>query len=143
LLQIFYSLWQRKKHLDTTGGDPWNGRTLEWSTTSPPPFYNFAIIPKADVRDAWWEAKESGLKPPKPIYHDIELPKNSPYGVLIAASAFVMGFAIVWHIWWLAVIGLLGIIVCMIIRLTDEHTEYTVTAAEIAKLEAKSRKATT
>jgi cytochrome o ubiquinol oxidase subunit 1 len=141
LLQIFYSLWQRKKHVDTTGGDPWNARTLEWSTTSPPPFYNFAVIPRADTRDTWWEAKKSGAAPAKPVYEDIELPKNSPLGVLIAVGAFAMGFAIVWHIWWLAGLGLLWVIVCIIIRLTDEHTEYTITAAEIAKLEAKTRKA--
>lgn len=139
ILQLVYSLWQRKKHLDTTDGDPWDGRTLEWSTTSPPPFYNFAVIPKADVRDAWWESKKAGLATPTPAYEDIEVPKNSPIGVLIGTGAFIMGFSLVWHIWWLALVSLVFIIVCALIRLTDEHTERTVTASEIAKLEAQRK----
>lgn len=135
VLQVGVSIWQRKNNLDTTG-DPWNGRTLEWSTSSPPPFYNFAVIPKIEGRDPFWATKQSG-KTETPVYEDIELPKNSPIAIFIAGCAFLFGFGLIWHIWWLAIIGIVGIIVCMVVRLTDTDTEYTVTASEIATLEAK------
>ncbi len=136
VLQLFVSILQRKQNLDTTG-DPWNGRTLEWSTASPAPFYNFAIIPVVKSRDAFWEMKNSGeLKAEKPKYEDIEMPKNTAMGIYLAIFVFLIGFSFVWHINWLVVVGLIGSIVCVIIRTFDEHTEYVVTAAEIAKLEA-------
>jgi cytochrome o ubiquinol oxidase subunit 1 len=135
VLQVGVSIWQRKKNLDTTG-DPWNGRTLEWSTSSPPPFYNFAVIPKIESRDPFWAAKQSG-KTETLVYEDIELPKNSPIAIFIAGFAFLFGFGLIWHIWWLAIIGIIGIIVCMVARLTDTDTEYTITASDVAALEAK------
>lgn len=135
ILQVGYSVWKRKELRDTTG-DPWNGRTLEWATTSPPPFYNFATIPKVDTRDAFWELKQSGKAKPQK-FEDIELPKNTPLGFLVAMGAFVAGFALVWHIWWLAGIAVLFSVICLLVRLTDENTEYTLTAAEVQKLETK------
>jgi cytochrome o ubiquinol oxidase subunit 1 len=136
LLQVFVSFRQRKKNIDTTG-DPWNGRTLEWSTVSPAPFYNYAIIPTVNERDPFWEAKQKGKKlVENPHYTDIHLPKNSGAGVIIAGFSFLVGFAAVWHIPWLAAIGAIGVITVMIIRLTDDDTEYTITAAQIQKLEA-------
>jgi cytochrome o ubiquinol oxidase subunit 1 len=138
LLQFGVSIWQREKNLDITG-DPWNGRTLEWSTTSPPPFYNYAVIPKIETRDAYWEMKKTQPQViHKPEYKDIRLPKNTPLPMIIAACAFVFGFAIVWHIWWLAVIGLLALITVIIIRTSDDETEYTITAAKLAKLEGRA-----
>jgi len=135
ILQLAYSIWKRDENRDTTG-DPWNGRTLEWSTTSPPPVYNFAVIPEITGRDAWWTLKRK-KKVEKPEYEDIYLPKNSSGGLIIAALAFVGGFAVVWHIWWLAVLGLLGIILALIIRTTSGEHEYRITAAKIAKLEGE------
>ncbi|HEY5152780.1 MAG TPA: cytochrome o ubiquinol oxidase subunit I [Candidatus Saccharimonadales bacterium] len=135
ILQLVVSIIQRKQHLDTTG-DPWNGRTLEWSTTSPAPFYNFAIAPEVHERDAFWAMKKSKTTA-EPEYEDIYLPKNSGMGLIIAGFAFIFGFAIVWHIWWLAILGLLGIITSIIVRISDEHTEYRITAKQLEKMEAE------
>ena len=136
VLQLVVSYRERRGRTDTTG-DPWNGRTLEWATSSPPPFYNFAIIPKVEGRDAWWIKKHlenSAIK--EGTYEDIEIPKNSFFGCIIAACAFALGFGIVWHMWWLAGVGAIVIVVCLVVRSFDEHTEYILTAAEIEKLES-------
>ncbi|MGC1176761.1 MAG: cytochrome ubiquinol oxidase subunit I, partial [Candidatus Saccharimonadales bacterium] len=116
---------------------PWNGRTLEWSTVSPAPFYNFAVLPEVSGRDAWWALKRSKKSPVTPVYEDIYLPKNSGLGLVIASFAFIGGFAVVWHIWWLAPIGLLGVILTVIIRTTSGDHEQRVSAEQIAKLEAQ------
>lgn len=131
LLQLAYSLWKRKENLDTTG-DPWNGRTLEWSTLSPAPEYNFAILPTVTRRDEWWYAKkELNGRPHRSEYKDIQLPKNSSLGVLIGIAAGLFGFGIIWHIWWLMVVMLIAVILMIIYRAIDEDTEYTVSADEL------------
>jgi cytochrome o ubiquinol oxidase subunit I len=135
ILQIGWSIWERKKNLDKTG-DPWGGRTLEWATASPPPVYNFAVEPAASERDAFWAAKHGKIPPPKPRYRDILIPKNTPLGMFIGLGAGVVGFAIIWHIWWLAGLSLLAALVCLIIRISDDETEYVLPAAEIKRLEA-------
>lgn len=132
LAQIFASVIQKKRLLDVTG-DPWNGRSLEWATASPPQFYNFTVIPRVSQRDEFWEMKQHGL--PKPAYEDIRIPKNTAAGIYIAAFAFLVGFAFVWEIVWLAVASIIGIIVVFVVRGFDEHTEYTLTAAEVQTLE--------
>ena len=141
VLQFVVSIMQRKKHLDTTG-DPWNGRTLEWSTTSPAPVYNFAVLPVVTDRDAFWASKQTKLKPAKPQYQDLMLPKNTAVGVIIGAGAFVFGFATIWHIVWLAIIGLLVVVSALLMRLTSDNTEYVMTAAEISAIEMKRQKVT-
>ena len=133
LLQVVISIKHKKRYLDTTG-DPWNGRTLEWSTPSPPPFYNFAVIPTVTSDEEFWEMKRKGRQLQKE-YKDILMPKNTGMGVYISAFAFLLGFAIVWHIHWLAVLGLLGTIACVIKLSFDEHMEYVLPAAEVAKIE--------
>jgi cytochrome o ubiquinol oxidase subunit 1 len=138
LLQVGVSIWQRGQNLDTTG-DPWNGRTLEWSTPSPVPVYNFAVIPHVTARDAFWEMKKTGENLKTPVYEDIHLPKNTPLGFFIAVLAFVAGFAIVWHIWWLAPLAALAMLTLIIKRTTDDNTEYTIPAAEVAKLDKHYR----
>lgn len=135
--QLIVSIKQRKQNLDPSG-DPWDGRTLEWAAPSPPPFYNFAIIPKVQSRDAFWEMKEKNLSEPKK-YEDIVMPKNTAMGIYLSGFIFLAGFAIVWHIVWLAIAGIIGSIICVIIRSFDEETEYIIPAAEIARMEA-SRK---
>jgi len=136
VLQFLISFMQRRWNRDRTG-DPWNARTLEWATRSPVPFYNFAELTPISDRDAFWEAKQRGidLRTPK-TYTDIQLPKNTPIGFFIALLAFVIGFAIVWHIWWLAIVAFLGVIAMLIIRLSDDETEYIVPAADVRKFEA-------
>ena len=142
LLQFAVSFIQRDQTRDTTG-DPWNGRTLEWATTSPPPYYNFAHIPTVTTRDAFWEMKRKKAQhpdAPKKQYHDIYLPKNTPFGLYIAAFAFMFGFSIVWHIIWLMAFGFIGVVTSLIIRSFDEDTEYKVSAAEIEKVEEMHNK---
>jgi len=134
IVQLTVSIRDRKKLRDRTG-DPWNGRTLEWSTTSPPPFYNFAILPKMNSREEFWDMKQEGRQFSKD-YHDVEVPRNTGMGVYISVLAFLMGFGIVWHIHWLAFAGLIGCIICTIIISFDEHREYLLPAAEVAKIEA-------
>lgn len=130
--QIVVSFKNRKQNLDLTG-DPWNGRSLEWSMASPPPVYNFAVIPIVTSRDAFWEMKKAGIK--KPLYEDIVMPKNTAAGIYISAFAFLAGFGFVWHIIWMILLGLIGIVVTIVMRSLDEHTEYVITAAEVQRIE--------
>jgi cytochrome o ubiquinol oxidase subunit I len=140
VVQIIASVMQRRQLTDTTG-DPWDGRTLEWATTSPPPFYNHAIIPEVTTRDAFYESKQHGGAS-KPKYVDIHMPKNTAAGIYIAVFAFAASFAFVWHVAWLAVGGILGVIMSLIIRTFNEDTEYTVSAAEVQKIEESRKKHT-
>ncbi|HSX18211.1 MAG TPA: cytochrome o ubiquinol oxidase subunit I [Candidatus Saccharimonadales bacterium] len=134
ILQFFVSIRDRNKNLDKTG-DPWNGRTLEWSTTSPPPFYNYAVIPEVQTKDAFWAIKHSKDKLPEPEYEAIRVPKNTPMALFVAGFAFAFGFGMIWHIFWLSIISLLAIITTLIIRSLNEENEYTVPAADVAKIE--------
>src|SRR5690606_6024265 len=102
LLQLAVSIWQRKKLRDTTG-DPWDGRTLEWSVPSPAPSYNFAAIPVVTTRDAFWEQKQLRSKK-RPKLQDFYEPKNTGAGIMIAMASMIMAFAIIWHIWWLVIV---------------------------------------
>ncbi len=135
VLQVVVSIIQRKKTIDTTG-DPWDGRTLEWSMTSPPVEYNYAVIPIVTSRDMFWEMKRLKKKQ-LPVYSDITVPKNTGYGVYIGLAALIFGGAVVWHIVWLAIVGLLAIIVLLVIRLTSDDTEETIS---VATLKAHERK---
>ncbi|HEY8998922.1 MAG TPA: cbb3-type cytochrome c oxidase subunit I [Candidatus Saccharimonadales bacterium] len=132
LLQFVVSFIQKDKN--RVGNDPWNGRTLEWSIPSPMPEYNFAVLPEVHGRDPFWEMKRNGAKP-STAYEDISVPKNTGLGVFIAAFAFLLGFGMIWHIWWLVIVGLLGAILAFIVRSSDEHPERIITAAEVAAAE--------
>jgi cytochrome o ubiquinol oxidase subunit 1 len=138
VVQVIVSYVLRSNTLDTTG-DPWNGRTLEWSTVSPAPFYNFAIIPEVNSRDQFWADKHSKKLKPAPVYKDIELPKNTALPLAIGFSAFFFGFGMIWHIWWLCGLGLIGVIFTIIWRTSSEDHDYTITAAELRKLEIKTK----
>lgn len=137
VVQIIASMIQKRRLRDVTG-DPWDGRSLEWATASPPPFYNFTRIPVVTTRDAFWEMKQQGL--PAKTYEDIHIPKNTGAGIYIAAFAFLAGFAFIWEITWLVVASLIGILAVFIVRTFNDHTEYTLTAAEVKKLEAEREK---
>lgn len=131
--QLIVSFKNREKYRDVTG-DPWGGRTLEWSISSPPPFYNFAVTPEVDSRDAFWEAKQKGPQP-TPIYADIHMPKNTGKGFIIAMSAAVFGFAMVWHISWLAIASFVVIAATIIARTYRFDHDYYLKAADIEKIE--------
>jgi cytochrome o ubiquinol oxidase subunit 1 len=132
-LQLFVSIKQRKQNLDTTG-DPWDGRTLEWSIASPPPFYNFAFVPEVKEQDAFWAMKQVKSVKKMP-YEDIHMPRNTPIGCYIGGLSFLFGFAIIWYMFWLALITGLAMVVCLILRLCEKNTDYYVLAKEVEILE--------
>ena len=137
VIQIVVSIRDREKNRDWTG-DPWGGRTLEWATSSPPPFYNFAIEPKVKGLDAFWEAKQDGSAYRKPAqYAPIHMPKNSGAGVIIAAFSTVFGFAMIWHIWWMAIAGFIGMIATWIIHSFNDDVDYYVQVDEIERIEGQ------
>ncbi|MCB1110090.1 MAG: cbb3-type cytochrome c oxidase subunit I, partial [Chlamydiia bacterium] len=136
--QLYKSIKHRKENRDTTG-DPWNGRNLEWSTASPPPFYNFAHVPEVHSRDAFWVQKHSKQKVEPKAYEDIHMPKNSTVGVNIGILSCVLGFALVWHIFWLAAVCTVGIVIALIGRLFVKETDYYVKAEEVKEIEMRSR----
>ncbi|MFM5867590.1 cytochrome o ubiquinol oxidase subunit I [Aeromonas caviae] len=137
VIQIVVSIRDREKNRDLTG-DPWGGRTLEWATSSPPPFYNFAIEPKVTGLDAFWEAKADGSAYKKPAqYAPIHMPKNSGAGVIIAAFSVVFGFAMIWHIWWMAIAGFIGMIATWIIHSFNDDVDYYAQVDEIERIEGQ------
>ncbi|WP_370389733.1 cytochrome o ubiquinol oxidase subunit I [Snodgrassella alvi] len=137
VIQVVVSCIHRKENLDVTG-DPWDGRTLEWSTSSPVPFYNFAIQPQVESRDAFWDEKEKGIAYKKPAkYEEIHMPKNTAAGLIIGVFSLIFGFAMIWHIWWMAIIGFAGMIISLIAKSFDTDVDYYVPVAEIEAIESK------
>jgi cytochrome o ubiquinol oxidase subunit 1 len=134
IAQLYVSIRTRESRRDLTG-DPWNGRTLEWATSSPPPAYNFAVMPKVETIDAFWEMKRRGLTTVEPSYETIEMPRNSPTGFVTAFFAVVTGFALIWHIWWMVILGLLAAAVTMLVFGWSENREREIPANEIARME--------
>lgn len=133
-LQLVYSIWKRKENF--VGSDPWNARTLEWSTHTPTPEYNFALLPEVTSRDAFWEAKKHPAKV-HPVYKDITVPKNTGLGAIIGFFALGFGVAVVWHMWWLMVVSLLAVISIVIYKLTDDEPDRVITAKEVEEEETK------
>ena len=134
-IQVFVSVRDRKKLVDESG-DPWNAHTLEWATSSPPPFYNFATTPVVHDIDAFTDMKEKGIAYDRPAkYAPIHMPRNTSAGLIIGAFATVGGFAAIWHIWWLAIVSLVGIIAAFLVRAYDNDVDYYVQPAEIERLE--------
>jgi cytochrome o ubiquinol oxidase subunit 1 len=143
IIQLVVSVRDRNlpENIDVTG-DPWGGRTLEWATSSPPPFYNFAELPKVSSLDAFWESKQNGIAPRgNQPFQKIHMPKNTAAGLVISAFGTLMGFALIWHIWWLAGASLAGMIISFIVRSFDEDVDYYVSAEEVAAIEGKHAKA--
>jgi cytochrome o ubiquinol oxidase subunit 1 len=137
--QLYVSIRTREQRRDLTG-DPWkNGRTLEWSTSSPPPAYNYAVLPRVETIDAFWEMKRrgltAGLTPGEPAYQTIEMPRNSPIGLVIAFFAVVAGFSAIWYISWLAILGLVAILITVLVFGWSENREREIPANEIARME--------
>ena len=135
LLQLFVSVRQRHQNRDLTG-DPWDARTLEWATSSPPPFYNFAKVPTVDSLDAFHEAKKRGLPPPPAQYEPIHMPRNTGVPFIVNVWILLLCFALIWHIWWLAAGSLLATIVTFIVRSYDEDIDYYVPAEEVKRIES-------
>ena len=142
VLQLVVSIRQREQLRDRTG-DPWDGRSLEWATSSPPPAFNFAVMPDVTGEDAYWaikeHAKEKGLEPSGPDYTDIEMPRNSPTGFVCAFFATVMGFALIWHIWWMVAVGGVGALATFVAFAWRDHDEYVIPAAEVGRIDRANR----
>ncbi|MCX8998039.1 cytochrome o ubiquinol oxidase subunit I [Rhizobiaceae bacterium BDR2-2] len=134
VIQLVVSYLKRDQLRDETG-DPWNGRTLEWSTSSPPPEYNFAFTPVVHDIDAWWDMKARGYKRPLSGFRPIHMPKNTGAGIVIAGLATATGFGLIWHMWWLAIGGLAATIAVSIIHTFNYNRDYHIPAETVASTE--------
>jgi cytochrome o ubiquinol oxidase subunit I len=135
IAQLVRSIRQRHKQR-READDPWDGRTLEWSTRSPPPAFNFAVLPQVTDREPHWQAKQHASRGRKttPRYRDLQLPRNSPTGFITAFFAVVTGFALIWHIWWLTGLGLLGAYATFVRFAWRDESETHLPAQEVARL---------
>jgi cytochrome o ubiquinol oxidase subunit 1 len=144
VIQLVWSIRHRESLRDATG-DPWNGRTLEWSTPSPPPMFNYPILPDIEGAEAYWARKQVAIERqalrPEPHYVDIHMPRNSSAGFICAFFSTIMGFALIWHIWWLVAFAF----VCawatfVVVAWRDEHEEL-IPAATVESVERANRAA--
>jgi cytochrome o ubiquinol oxidase subunit I len=143
-VQLYVSIVHREALRDVTG-DAWNGRSLEWSTASPPPPFNFGVLPNIEGEEPYWGIKQraiqSGHLRSEPEYTEIELPRNSPTGFICAFFATFAGFALIWHIWWLVVLSCFGAFVTFVVFAWRDRTEYLVPVDEVARLDRANRAA--
>ena len=136
VVQLAVSIRERRANRDETG-DPWNGRTLEWSMPSPPPAWNFTVLPSVEQTDAYWEMKREGTvrRAVPGSFGDLHLPRNTPVGIFIAFFAVILGFASIWRIEWLAAVGLIGAIAVALRESWKTDREERVPAQEVAAFE--------
>jgi len=143
IMQLVVSIRDRELLRDVTG-DPWDGRSLEWAVSSPPPVFNFAVMPDVTSEDAYWamkrRTKDEGVAK-EPNYKPIELPRNSPTGFVCAFFATVMGFAMIWHIWWMVAAGFVGAFATFVVFAWRDHDEYEIPASEVARIDRANRAA--
>jgi cytochrome o ubiquinol oxidase subunit 1 len=134
IAQLVVSIQTRARHRDLSG-DPWDGRTLEWSTSSPPPAYNFAVLAQVESLDAFWAIKQSAAAKPPERFEAIEVPKNSANGFVTAFFAVVTGFAMIWHIWWMAILGIASAVLTLLAFGWTERVAGEVSGEELAEAE--------
>ncbi|SMF86666.1 cytochrome bo3 quinol oxidase subunit 1 apoprotein [Azospirillum oryzae] len=134
LIQIAVSVLKRNQLVDVTG-DPWDGRTLEWATSSPPPGYNFAFTPVIHDNDAWWDMKKRGYNRPLEGFRPIHMPSNTGTGVILAGISTVLGFALVWHIWWLAAVSFIGLLAVAINHTFNYNRDFHIPVDEVVRTE--------
>jgi len=138
--QLVVSILRRDELRDYTG-DPWDARSLEWSTASPPPVFNFAVMPEVKTEDAYWEMKAKaahGEPQPEIHYQPIEMPRNSPTGFVCAFFATITGFSLIWHIWWLVIAGVIGAFVTFVVFAWRDSDEYEIPAAEVERVDREN-----
>ena len=136
LVQYGVSIMRREQLRDETG-DPWGGRTLEWSTSSPPPAYNFAFTPVIHDIDAWEDMKRNGVTRPLEGFRPIHMPRNTGAGIILAGISTVFGFAMIWHIWWMAIAGFATLLLTAIAHTFNTNRSYHISADMVAKTEAE------
>jgi cytochrome o ubiquinol oxidase subunit 1 len=144
VIQLAYSIRHRDELRDETG-DPWHGRSLEWATPSPPPVFNFAVLPNVEGEEPYWGIKQRALAQmhlsDEPEYHDIEMPRNSPTGFICAFFATIMGFSLIWHIWWLVIVSFIGAFATFVVFAWRDQPEYFIPAEEVARIDRANRAA--
>jgi cytochrome o ubiquinol oxidase subunit I len=144
ITQLVVSIRRREELRDETG-DPWNGRSLEWATPSPPPAFNFAVLPRIKSEDAYWGMKQRALQQARlseePAYAEIEMPRNSPTGFICAFFATIMGFALIWHIWWMVGLAALGAYATFVVFAWRDVDEYIIPAETVARIDRANRSA--
>jgi cytochrome o ubiquinol oxidase subunit I len=144
VVQVVVSIRRRDQLRDATG-DPWDGRSLEWATTSPPPPFNFAVLPNVRGAEAYWDMKQRAIEAqrlsPEPRYEPIEMPRNSPTGFITAFFATLTGFALIWHIWWLVGVGIVAAYAVFVWFAWRDHLEYSIPAEEVAQYDRERRRA--
>jgi len=134
IIQIAVSIWRRDELRDVTG-DPWDGRTLEWATSSPPPAYNFAFTPVAHDLDAWSDMKAHGYTRPLEGFRPIHMPRNTASGIILAGLATLCGMALIWYIWWLAALAFAGMIATAIWHTFNYNRDFNIPAADVSAVE--------
>ncbi len=139
IVQIVVSYFKRDQLRDLTG-DPWDGRTLEWSTSSPPPEYNFAFTPIIHDLDAWWDMKKHGYKRPVSGFKPIHMPKNTGTGVILAGLSVAFSFAVIWHMWWLVILSSIAILAVSIAHTFNYNRDFYIPAEEVSKTEGERTK---
>ena len=135
IIQLVVSYLRRDQLRDTTG-DPWNARTLEWSTSSPPPDYNFAFTPVVHDNDAWADMKKNGYLRPQEGFVAIHMPKNTAAGFVIAALSAAMAFGLIWQMWLLAGLGFVATLIAIIVHTFNYKRDYYIPADEVVRVEA-------
>jgi cytochrome o ubiquinol oxidase subunit 1 len=144
IVQLAVSIRRRAELRDETG-DPWNGLSLEWSTSSPPPVFNFAVLPKVEGRNAYWtmkqRARQQGRLADEPGYQGIEMPRNSATGFVCAFFATFVGFALIWHIWWMVGVAAAGAYATFVVFAWRDRVEYTIPADVVARIDRANRSA--
>jgi cytochrome o ubiquinol oxidase subunit 1 len=144
IAQLAVSIRRREALRDETG-DPWDGRSLEWATPSPPPAFNFAVLPRIEGADAYWAMKQRARQRARiseePGYMDIEMPRNSPTGFICAFFATFMGFALIWHIWWIVALAALGAYATFVVFAWRDRVEYIISADAVARIDRANRSA--
>ncbi|PYE33620.1 cytochrome bo3 quinol oxidase subunit 1 apoprotein [Rhizobium sp. PP-F2F-G38] len=136
IIQLVVSFLQREQLRDLTG-DPWNGRTLEWSTSSPPPDYNFAFTPVIHDHDSWYDMKNRGYERPLGGFKPIHMPKNTGTGVILSGLSVAFAFAVIWYIWWLAIVSFIGIIAVSIGHTFNYNRDFYIPADDVIATEGE------
>jgi len=134
IVQLVVSIRNREALRDHTG-DPWNGRSLEWSTSSPPPEYNFAFTPQVYDQDAWWDMKTRGSQRPTTGFKPIHMPKSTSAGLVLAVLSAICGFGLIWHIWWMAIVGFASVISTAIFHTFNTDRDFHIPAEEVVRVE--------
>jgi cytochrome o ubiquinol oxidase subunit 1 len=145
IVQLAVSIRRREALRDETG-DPWDGRSLEWATASPPPAFNFAVLPRIEGTDAYWDMKQRRARQQaklgeEPAYAEIEMPRNSATGFICAFFATFMGFALIWHIWWMVALAALGAYATFVVFAWRDRHEDVISAESVARIDRANRAA--